>query len=172
MKTVLAFNNCSYNYNMNNFLYDIAKESCKAIEFTAVNKEQLYEAEIQYNLICNYIIKGKTEYPDVIKTNIEKILSDKGKVKILFKELVEYIHIVIIYLILVKKDYNSAKELLEFHLSKEEGIKQYGYLIKRSKYFLGYDVSLEGIMYELNNNSQYAASESYYNLQKNIIFKK
>lgn len=172
LKTILAFNNCSYNYNKNSFLYDIARESCNAIDFTAVNKEQLYETEIQYNLICNYIIEGETEYPDVVNINIEKLISDKGKVKILFKELVEYIHIVIIYLILVKKDYSLAKELFEFCLSKENKLKQDHYLMKRSKYFLGYDVSLQDIMDELDNNSQYAISESYYNLQKNIILKK
>ena len=169
MNIFMTFNHYSNNYFSNDYLYVIAKERCKKINFEIIDENVLTEIQIQGNIIENSIIKGNCIDNEVVKKNIETFLDVYHKLDIIYEEVICYIHLIIMYLIVIEKDFNSANKLYNYYFLEYEDLKNGNYLVERTKYFLGYSISLEKIIYMLENSIEYYISENYINIEKKIL---
>jgi len=169
MNIFMSFNHYSNNYFSNDYLYVIAKERCEKINFQIIDENVLTEIQIQGNIIENSIIKGNCINNEVVKKNIETFLDVYHKLDIIYEEVICYIHLIIMYLIVIEKDFNSADKLYKYYFLEYENLDNANYLLERTKYFLGYSIPLEKIIYLLENSIEYYISENYINIEKKIL---
>ncbi|MBL4931802.1 hypothetical protein [Clostridium paridis] len=166
---LMSFNHYSNNYSNNDYLYIVAKKKCEEINLELIDKNELIQIEIQCNIIENSIIKNKFINNEVVKKNIKNLIYLYYKLDIIHKEIIYYIHLVIIYLLVIEKDFNSANKLYKHYFLEYENSDDTNYLLERTKYFLGYPISLEKIMHILENNMEHYINENYINVEKNIL---
>jgi hypothetical protein len=169
LKSLMSFNNHSSNYFSNNYLYNIAKERSEEIDFENIDKDTLFQFEIQSYLIYNFIINCNDNYTEILKKNIESLLNTEVELERLKPEIILYIHTAIIYLISITKDINSADKLYKMYFLKHEKILKDNYLAQRSKYFLGYITSLDEIINMIDHCFEYSISENYSSIEKKLL---
>lgn len=169
LKSLMSFNNNSSNYFSNNYLYKVAEVNCGKINFKNIDEITLVQFEIQSYLIYNSVLNNNYNYPEILKKNIENFIKVEIELENLKPEIVLYIHTVIIYLTLVENNFDLANKLYNVYLFKHEKILNDNYFMQRSRYFLGYLISLEQIMDLLDNCFEYAISENYNLIEKKLI---
>ncbi len=170
IKTLMSMNNCSSNYFHNGYLYEIANNECSEIDFNNINKSGNYQFEIQSYVIYNHIIHGRVLYSEIINKNIESLMNSKIELNSLKSEIILYIHTAIIYLTVIRRDYDSGQELYGKYFREYEEMLKNHYLTQRTRYFLGYINSYNRILDMLENSFEYKINENKINVEKQLLY--
>ncbi len=171
IKSLLSMNNYSSNYFRNLYLYEYANNKCEEIDIKNENQNRSYQFEIQSYIIYNHILHGMVIHNETVKKNIEWLLCSEIELNKLKPEIILYIHTVIVYLAVIKKDYNSGKELYSKNFLQYEEILKNHYLTQRTRYFLGYIDSFDRIIDILENCFEYKISENKINIEKELLYR-
>lgn len=169
IKTILEFNSYSLNYFENKYIYDKANKYCEYINWVSISEKDVLQIELQSNLLYYSTAIDKKNLNEIVKENIKNIYINRNKIEKITPQMTQYIYNIIFYLIVVENNSNDSCELFLFYKDK---MKKEEYLRQRSQYLIDpHRKRLESVLKELKMDLRYFISESYTDIEQNILIK-